>query len=189
MKRFISLLSVVFLALTSNAQLNVAPSGHVGIVVDYVNTNYSCHIKESLMLSKSCSFEIVGDPPTHSTEMVMTFKVQPSQPIIWLEPFTCPAEAVLGANTGNLNFWDTKSGFNTVYYLNAYTVSDSVVKKDIVPLANSIEIVKQLKSYNILQKGVGTITINGYELNAGTYVYSLLIDNKVVDSKRMILTK
>ncbi len=33
------------------------------------------------------------------------------------------------------------------------------------------------------------ITINGSELNAGMYVYSLIVDGKEIDTKRMILTK
>jgi len=47
----------------------------------------------------------------------------------------------------------------------------------------------EIKTYNIEQKGIGTITINGNELKAGMYVYTLLIDNKIVDTKRMVLTK
>ena len=34
-----------------------------------------------------------------------------------------------------------------------------------------------------------SVTINGYELSAGMYLYSLLADGNVIDTKRMILTK
>lgn len=47
----------------------------------------------------------------------------------------------------------------------------------------------ELKSFNITQKGAGSITINGLEFNAGMYLYTLLIDNKIIDTKRMLLTK
>lgn len=47
----------------------------------------------------------------------------------------------------------------------------------------------ELKQYNIIQKGEGKTVINGYELNAGMYLYALIIDGKEVDVKRMILTK
>ena len=33
------------------------------------------------------------------------------------------------------------------------------------------------------------LAINGFELNAGMYLYSLIVDGKVADTKRMILTK
>jgi len=47
----------------------------------------------------------------------------------------------------------------------------------------------QLKSYSINQRGKGNITIQGSELNAGMYLYALIADGKVIDTKRMILTK
>ena len=46
----------------------------------------------------------------------------------------------------------------------------------------------QLKSIPLNQKGNGSITINGNELKAGMYMYSLIADGQVVDTKRMILT-
>jgi hypothetical protein len=47
---------------------------------------------------------------------------------------------------------------------------------------------KQLKCYNINSNGNGFITIDGNELQAGMYMYTLIADGKVVDTKRMILT-
>jgi len=47
----------------------------------------------------------------------------------------------------------------------------------------------QLKSYTISQRGKGNIIINGSELSAGMYLYALIADGKVIDTKRMILTK
>lgn len=47
----------------------------------------------------------------------------------------------------------------------------------------------QLKSYEITERGKGSIIIQGYELTAGMYLYALIADGKVIDTKRMILTK
>jgi hypothetical protein len=47
----------------------------------------------------------------------------------------------------------------------------------------------EIKSYSIIAKGVGAIVIQGSELSAGMYMYTLLVNNTIVDSKRMILTK
>jgi hypothetical protein len=47
----------------------------------------------------------------------------------------------------------------------------------------------QLKSYSINQRGKGNIIIQGSEFNAGMYLYALIADGKVIDTKRMILTK
>ncbi|HNW69486.1 MAG TPA: tail fiber domain-containing protein [Bacteroidales bacterium] len=46
-----------------------------------------------------------------------------------------------------------------------------------------------LKSYDILKKGKGSIIISGGEMNAGMYMYSLIVNGKEIDTKRMILTK
>ncbi|MBO5632753.1 MAG: T9SS type A sorting domain-containing protein, partial [Aeriscardovia sp.] len=34
-----------------------------------------------------------------------------------------------------------------------------------------------------------SVTVNGYELSAGMYIYSLVVNGKEVDTKRMILSK
>jgi len=47
----------------------------------------------------------------------------------------------------------------------------------------------QLKNYSINERGKGNITIQGAEFNAGMYLYALIADGKVIDTKRMILTK
>lgn len=46
-----------------------------------------------------------------------------------------------------------------------------------------------LKSYPINETGKNQLTISGSELKAGMYIYSLIVNNKEVDTKRMILLK
>jgi len=47
----------------------------------------------------------------------------------------------------------------------------------------------QLKRYLIAERGKGNITIQGSEFKAGMYLYALIADGNVIDTKRMILTK
>lgn len=47
----------------------------------------------------------------------------------------------------------------------------------------------QLKQYPINSKGKQMITINGNSLVPGMYLYTLVVNDKEVDTKRMILTK
>ena len=47
----------------------------------------------------------------------------------------------------------------------------------------------QLKSISIPERGKGNVTIQGSEFSAGMYLYALIADGKVIDTKRMILTK
>ena len=48
---------------------------------------------------------------------------------------------------------------------------------------------KQLKDVIVKERGDVSITISGNELNAGMYIYALIVDGKIADTKRMILTK
>ena len=48
---------------------------------------------------------------------------------------------------------------------------------------------KQLKDVTVKDRGDVSITISGNELGAGMYIYALIVDGKIADTKRMILTK
>lgn len=47
----------------------------------------------------------------------------------------------------------------------------------------------QLKQITLTQKGNASIIINSRQFGAGMYLYSLIADNQLIDTKRMILTK
>ena len=46
---------------------------------------------------------------------------------------------------------------------------------------------KQLKNIQVNNRGEVTVKLLGNELSAGMYLYALIADGKVVDTKRMIL--
>ena len=48
---------------------------------------------------------------------------------------------------------------------------------------------KQLRCYHIAQRGEAQIVLHAEELQPGMYIYSLLADGKLVDSKQMVLTE
>jgi hypothetical protein len=45
----------------------------------------------------------------------------------------------------------------------------------------------QLKQFDLQGKGFGQVLISGGSFAAGTYVYTLTVDGRQVDSKRMVL--
>jgi len=47
---------------------------------------------------------------------------------------------------------------------------------------------KELRSYNIQARGEGSIRIEANELPAGIYLYTLIVDKQVVDTKKMVRT-
>ena len=48
---------------------------------------------------------------------------------------------------------------------------------------------KTLKQVNITGKGKGSLTLDAAALAAGAYNYSLIVDGKFIDSKRMVQAK
>ena len=48
---------------------------------------------------------------------------------------------------------------------------------------------KELMSFNNLDRGYGNVLVEGSELQPGNYVYRLVADNEVVDSKTLVLSK
>jgi hypothetical protein len=48
---------------------------------------------------------------------------------------------------------------------------------------------KQLMQYKIAQRGESSHVISGHHFSAGMYLYALIVDGTVIDTKRMILTK
>lgn len=48
---------------------------------------------------------------------------------------------------------------------------------------------KQIEQFTLSQKGKNSIVLEGSRLEAGMYLYSLIVDGEVIDVKRMILTK
>lgn len=46
-----------------------------------------------------------------------------------------------------------------------------------------------VKTYPLATRGVGSVTIDGSTLAAGMYIYTLVADGQIIDSKRMILTE
>jgi hypothetical protein len=48
---------------------------------------------------------------------------------------------------------------------------------------------KQITTFPIRDKGTSSLTITSENLAAGIYIYSIVADGKVVDSKRMIVAE
>jgi cell division septum initiation protein DivIVA len=48
---------------------------------------------------------------------------------------------------------------------------------------------KTIKQFNNLSSGNGTVTVEANSLSPGTYLYTLIVNGKKVDSKQMVLVK
>ncbi len=88
-------------------------------------------------------------------------------------------------NDNNFLYQNTPNPFSKSTIIK-YKLASNAVEASIMIFnmqGNLIETRKGLDS----QKG--EITIYGYELKPGMYMYSLIIDGKKIDTKRMILTE
>ena len=66
-----------------------------------------------------------------------------------------------------------------------FTLPDDVQNAYIYVFDMQGKMLKQIPIDTSMQ----SVTINGYELQAGMYIYSLVVNNKEIDTKRMILSK
>ncbi|MBN1927239.1 MAG: tail fiber domain-containing protein [Prolixibacteraceae bacterium] len=87
------------------------------------------------------------------------------------------AEASLSQNTPN--------PFSSATTINMY-LPETVTKAVLYIYTMQGE---QVKSFDITERGNTSVTIEGYTLKAGMYLYTLITDGREVDTKKMILTK
>jgi hypothetical protein len=92
---------------------------------------------------------------------------------------------IIGENTQSYLFQNVPNPFDIETEIK-YFISE-ISENAILYVFNLQGILKLQKP--IYQKGEGSITIYGSELEAGMYIYTLVVNGKEVDSKRMILTK
>jgi hypothetical protein len=102
-----------------------------------------------------------------------------------LDENTTPVEAVAMRGLKTELFQNTPNPFteNTVI---PCTVAEDVTNAMIYIYDLSG---KQIDEYPVEGRGKTSVTIAGRSLEAGMYLYSLIADGKVIDTKRMILTK
>ncbi len=87
-------------------------------------------------------------------------------------------------DTGAKLFQNSPNPFNESTHISYYLTEESQTATINIYDMNG----KQLKSIQLHNKGNGDIIINGGEYKAGMYMYSLIADGKVIDTKRMVLT-
>lgn len=86
-------------------------------------------------------------------------------------------EAILDQNVPNPNNGSTRIGYN---------VPSTSAKAQIVVYDNTG---KQLKAIALTNTGKGFINLNTTQLASGTYTYSLIVNGREIDSKKMVVTK
>lgn len=87
-------------------------------------------------------------------------------------------------NSGNFLFQNCPNPTNSSTTIESYV--DANAKEACIVICNLNGL--QLKEYSINQCGKNIITINAKEFEPGIYLYSLLVDGRLIDTKRMVIT-
>ncbi len=101
-----------------------------------------------------------------------------------MEMSSCCAEAAAGLNlTGSYLMQNTPNPFQTNTNIK-YFVAESAANA-VIELRNVDGVL--LQSYQINQRGIGEMRLDRRDFSKGSYIYTLTVDGKIVDSKVMIL--
>lgn len=88
-------------------------------------------------------------------------------------------------NSASFLFQNAPNPFNKTTVIK-YKVTLSAKEASILLFNLQGLLIKTIKGLDL--KGDGEITISGFELRPGMYMYSLIVDGSIIDTKRMILT-
>lgn len=100
------------------------------------------------------------------------------------------------ANLTGINNNEQSSNQNKLFQNNPNPFNqNTIIEYEIINSFNKAAIYvynyqgEQLKSYEIYSKGKGSINIKASDFKAGMYFYDLIVDNKSVGAKKMVLTQ
>ena len=88
------------------------------------------------------------------------------------------------ATTGNMLYQNTPNPFKEKTSIR-FRLADDAANAAICIFDMSGKMLKKLP----VSSGMTSVTINGYELGEGLYLYSLVVNGREIDTKRMIITK
>jgi hypothetical protein len=98
--------------------------------------------------------------------------------------------------SSTLSIHDIQLANNAVLYQNSPNPfgSGTTIKYFVPENANAQlvfydEFGNQIKVFKIEESGMGQLNIDSSNLSSGVYTYSLLVNDKVIDTKKMIKTK
>ena len=96
-----------------------------------------------------------------------------------------PTVVELSSLSGFVLYQNTPNPFGNTTSI-AYYVPDNTGN---ILIQFSDEMGQNIKTVEIAEKGYGTLQINPSNLQSGIYTYSMLVNGKVVDTKKMIYSK
>lgn len=100
-----------------------------------------------------------------------------------------------GTSTGMNDLNTVPAGFNLDQNIPNPFSNETVIKYTLPTTVSNASMVvydlsgKQVASFPLTEKGTSSITITSEKLAAGIYIYSIMADGKIADSKRMVVSQ
>ena len=176
---------------------NVAPEAVEGLMKDLM-------INKSLGLSADDLEAVLPEAIRHDPEGMVYINYSALVPVLveafkeqqrTIESLQKEIADLKASDKDYAGFDNPNSSRNTLYQnspnpTNSYTTIecylDSYVSKAVIAVYDLNGL--QLKDYPIYHQGKNAITIEANEFKPGIYMYSLLVDGKLIDTKRMVIT-
>lgn len=176
---------------------NVAPEAVEGLMKDL-------KINKSLGLSADDLEAVLPEAIRHDPEGMVYINYSALVPVLveafkeqqrTIESLQKEIADLKAGDKGYAEFDNPNSSRNTLYQnspnpTNSSTTIecylDSYVSKAVIAVYDLNGL--QLKEYPVYHQGKNAITIEAGEFKPGIYIYSLLVDGKLIDTKRMVIT-
>ena len=88
------------------------------------------------------------------------------------------------ANTGNVLYQNTPNPFKERTIIR-FSLAEGVQDAAVCIFDMTGKTIKKLS----ISSGMGSVSVGGYELGEGMFLYSLIVNGQVVDTKRMVISK
>jgi len=171
-------------SISNNATVNMKAGAQIAINQPFSapsGTILALTIDPSIFRSASTGDTIYTPPPIEDNSQDRSANINVQN----ITDDNSPRLNRMGQNTPKVNWigQNTPNPFNdeTVidYYLLEQSTTASIQVNDLTG--------RIVKSFPLLEKGQGKLTIQKSELSKGVYTYSLIVDNKLIATKKMVI--
>jgi len=175
---------------------NFSPGEHYGLIAQELEKEFPELVRlDSITMTRAINYDGMIPILLEAIKMQQKQIVEMQGQINALED-NCCQNSTKSASIGETDKIDLDGNLPKLYQNNPNPFSvQTTVKFEIPETVQSAQLHicnmtgTLLKTITVNQRGTGNVTINANEFVAGMYLYSLVCDGKIVDTKQMLLTE
>ena len=175
---------------------NFSPGEHYGLIAQELEKEFPELVRlDSITMTRAINYDGMISILLEAIKMQQKQIVEMQGQINALED-NCCQNSTKSASIGETDKIDLDGNLPKLYQNNPNPFSvQTTVKFEIPETVQSAQLHicnmtgTLLKTITVNQRGTGNVTINANEFVAGMYLYSLVCDGKIVDTKQMLLTE